>query len=155
MKPTVLTPAFFMSSAIASAIRLSFCGVLNTHLRCASIGSISRAEAASEIIGTFFSAATSIMASEAGVVLEPITASTLFSSISLRVLATALVVSPPSSSTMYSTFWPAISLGSRAIVFFCGTPRLAAGPVVEMVTPILTSARAAPAESRRRCQDRH
>ena len=100
MKPTVFTPLRAMCSAIASAIRLSFCGVLNTQCRCASIGSISRAEAASEIIGTFFSAATSIIASEAGVVLEPTRASTLFSSISLRALATAFVLSAPSSSTM-------------------------------------------------------
>ena len=143
MKPTVFTPALAIWSAIASAIRLSFCGVLNTQWRCASMGRISRAVAAREIIGTFFSAATSIIASEAGVALEPISASTLSSSISLRALATALVLSVPSSSTMYSTFWPAISFGSNAMELRCGTPRLAAGPVVEMVTPILMSARAA------------
>ena len=99
MNPTVFTPAVAMWSAMASAIRLSFCGVLNTHIRCGSIGWISRAEAASEIIGTRFSAATSIMASEAGVVDEPTSASMLFSSISLRALATAFVLSAASSST--------------------------------------------------------
>ena len=142
MNPTVFTPFAAMWSAIASAMRLSFWGVLNTQCRCASIGSISRALAASVIIGTFFSAATSISAIEAGVVLLPMRASTLSSSISLRALATALVLSAASSSTIHSTFCPAISLGNNAIELRCGTPRLAAGPVVEIVTPILICARA-------------
>ena len=137
MKPTVLMPCAAMCSAIASAIRLSFCGVLNTQWRCASIGWIKRALAASEIIGTCFSAATSIIASDAGVVLLPIRASTAFSSISLRALATALVLSAASSSTMYSIDCPATVLGSSATELRCGTPNDAAGPVVEMVTPTL------------------
>ncbi len=66
----------------------------------ASIGSTMRAEAATEIIGTLASLTTSIMASEVGVVDEPSTMSTLFSVMSLRVLATAAVVSEASSSTM-------------------------------------------------------
>ncbi len=159
MKPTVFTPLAAMWAAIASAIRLSFCGVLNTQCRGSSIGSMSRALAASEIIGTFFSAATSISASEAGVVLLPISASMLFSSISLRALATARVLSAPSSSTIHSIFCPATSVGISAIELRCGTPRLAAGPVVEMVTPTLTWAKAAAGastvaarSSRARCQ---
>jgi hypothetical protein len=43
---------------------------------------------------------------------------------------------------MYSIFWPAISFGSNAIVFFSGIPNDAAGPVADKVTPILTSAKA-------------
>ena len=79
---------------------MSFCGVLNTHLRLSSMGSTMRAEAAMEIMGVLVSAATSIMAKETGEVLEPSTISTLFSLMSLRVLDTPLVVSEASSSTM-------------------------------------------------------
>ncbi len=79
---------------------MSFCGVLKTHLRLASIGSTILADAAIEIIGTCASLTTSIIASELGVTVEPRMMSTLSSVISLRVLLTALVVSEPSSSTM-------------------------------------------------------
>ncbi len=100
MKPTVLMPTLAMCEAIASDIMMSFCGVLKTQRRFASIGSTMRADAAIEIIGVCASATTSIIASEFGVVVEPSTMSTLFSVISLRVLLTALVVSDASSSTM-------------------------------------------------------
>ena len=100
MKPTVFTPWSFMCDAMASDIWMSFWGVLNTHLRLASIGSTILADAAIEIIGTWASLTTSIIASELGVTVEPRMMSTLFSVISLRVLLTALVVSVPSSSTM-------------------------------------------------------
>ena len=55
---------------------MSFCGVLKTHARFASIGSTMLAAAAMEIIGVALSAATSIMASEFGTTVEPINAST-------------------------------------------------------------------------------
>ncbi|MCY1222549.1 hypothetical protein D9M72_346460 [compost metagenome] len=100
MNPTVFTPLAAMCSAMASDIMMSFCGVLKTHFFLASIGSMMRAEAATEIIGVCASLATSIIASEAGVVVEPRITSTLFSAISLRVLFTAAVVSEASSSTM-------------------------------------------------------
>ena len=100
MKPTVLTPAAAMWVAIASDIMMSFCGVLKIHLRLASTGSTIAADAAIEIIGVCDSAATSIMANELGVVVEPRMMSTLLSVISLRVFATACVVSEASSSTM-------------------------------------------------------
>ena len=83
---------------MASAIMMSFCGVLNTQRFLASCGSMMAAEAPSEIIGVLPSATASIMASEAGVVDEPKMTST-FSDISLRALVTAPVVSDPSSST--------------------------------------------------------
>ncbi len=89
-----------MCSAIASDIMMSFCGVSKTQRFLASIGSMMRAEAAIEITGVWLSAATSIIASEFGVVVEPRMMSTLFSEISLRVLLTAAVVSLASSSTM-------------------------------------------------------
>lgn len=59
-----------------------------------------RADAAIEIMGTCASATTSIMANELGVMVEPMTMSTLFSLMSLRVLVTAAVVSLASSRMM-------------------------------------------------------
>ncbi len=59
-----------------------------------------RLDAAIEIIGVSLSAATSIIASEFGVTVEPTSTSTLSSLISLRALRTAVVVSDASSSTM-------------------------------------------------------
>src|ERR1700712_5387924 len=100
MKPTVLMPASAMLEAIASDIMMSFCGVLKTQRRFASTGSMMLADAPIEIIGVWFSAATSIIASELGVVDEPISTSTLLSVMSLRALLTAVVVSDASSSTM-------------------------------------------------------
>jgi hypothetical protein len=88
-----------MCAPIACAIIASFCGVLKTQRRLGSMGSTIRAEAAREIIGVCASDTTSIIASELGVMLEPITTSTLCSLISLRVFDTAVVVSEASSST--------------------------------------------------------
>src|SRR5207249_3206537 len=58
--------------------------------------------------------------------------------------------------TMYSTLFPAMVFGHIAMVFFSGIPSDAAGPVAEMVTPILicpcapdASAMSAPATSAR------
>ena len=79
---------------------MSFCGVLKTQRRLASTGSTIAADAAIEIIGVCDSAATSIIASEFGVVVEPSTMSTLLSVMSFRALATAVVVSEASSRTM-------------------------------------------------------
>ena len=93
-------PALAMWSTMANDIMMSFCGVLKTHLRLASMGSTMRADAAMEIMGVCASETTSIMASELGVVLEPRMMSTLLSLINLRVLPTAVVVSDASSSTM-------------------------------------------------------
>ena len=93
-------PVLAMCCAIARAIMMSFCGVLKTQRRLASMGSTMRAEAAIEIMGVPDSDTASIIASEFGVTVEPMMRSTLFSVISLRVLATAVVVSDASSSTM-------------------------------------------------------
>ena len=100
MKPTVLTPAAAMWVAIASDIMMSFCGVLKTQLALGVDRLDDRAEAAIEIIGVCDSAATSIIASEFGVVVEPRMTSTLLSVISFLALATAVVVSDASSRTM-------------------------------------------------------
>src|SRR5512134_3282555 len=134
-----------MFTAIASAISASLCGVLNTHLVFGLAGLTIRAEAAIEIIGTSASAATSTIASEFGVIVEPTTTSTLSSAMSFFVLVTALVVSEPSSSAIQVTFSPAIVVGRSSNVFFSGIPSDAAGPVAESVTPTLISATAVPA----------
>ena len=122
MKAIDFTPALLMFSAIAVAIITSDCGVLNIHARFASIGSTIRDDDASVIAGVLPSPSTGSIASEFGVVVEPMIASTLSSLISLRTLVTVVVVSDASSSTMYSTFLPAISRGSRSTVFFSGMP---------------------------------
>ena len=79
---------------------MSFCGVLKAQRFLPSCGSMMAAEAPSEIMGVCASATTSIMASDVGVVDEPMMTSTLRSVISLRVLVTVWVVSEASSSTM-------------------------------------------------------
>src|SRR6266446_6597914 len=134
-----------MCTAIASAISASFCGVLKTHFVFGFVGSTMRADAAIEIIGVSASAATSIIASEFGVIVEPTITSTLSSEISLRVLVTALVVSEASSSTIQLIFSPAIVFGNISTVFFSGMPSDAAGPVADTVMPTFTSASAKPA----------
>ncbi|MNT10610.1 hypothetical protein D3C72_1454480 [compost metagenome] len=140
MKPRVLTLDLAMASARAPAISASFCGVLKTQRRLSSTGSTILALAATLIIGTLASAATSTMASEPGVTDVPISTSTLSSVASLREFLTAWVVSVASSRTIHSIFWPATSLGSSATVLRSGIPSEAAGPVLDTVTPTLTCA---------------
>ena len=62
---------------------VSVCGVLNIHAFLARLGSMIRADEASEITGVSPSATTSIIASVFGVVVEPMIASTLFSPMKL------------------------------------------------------------------------
>ena len=144
MNPSVCTPFAFMCTAIASAINASLCGVLNTHFVFGFAGSTIRDEAAIEIIGVSAADATSTIASEFGVIVEPTTTSTLSSVMSFFVLVTAFVVSEASSRTIQLIFWPLIVVGRSSIVFFSGMPSDAAGPVAESVTPTLMSARTAP-----------
>src|SRR5664279_439561 len=136
-------PRLAACSRMASTIIVSVCGVLNIHAFLALIGSMIRADEASEITGVWPSATTSIIASVFGVVVEPMMASTLFSLMNFRVLTTAALESLASSRTMYSIDWPATVFGSSAMVFFSGMPSETAGPVVDSVTPILTCAGAA------------
>jgi len=135
-------------SKIASTIIVSVCGVLNIQAFFGLIGSMMRADDASEITGVSASATMSIIASVLGVVVEPMIASTLFSMISRRVFATAAAVSLASSSTMYSTSWPAIFFGSSGTVFFSGMPSDTAGPVVDRVRPMRSCAAAGSAAAR-------
>jgi hypothetical protein len=101
-----------------------------------------RTDEASEIAGVSPSANTSIMPSEFGVVVDPMSASTLLSPMSLRVFWTAVVVSDASSSTMYSIDLPPAVFGHIGIVLRSGMPSDAAGPVADTVTPIRTCAAA-------------
>src|SRR6195952_1690486 len=135
-------PRLAACSRIANTIIVSVCGVLNTQAFLALIGSMIRADEASEITGVSPSATRSIIASVFGVVVEPMMASTLFSLISFLVLTTAALESLASSRTMYSIVLPATVFGSSAMVFFSGMPSEPAGPVVDRVTPILTWASA-------------
>ena len=130
---------------IASAIITSVCGVLNDQAFLASTGSMMRTDDASEMTGVSASANTSIIASELGVVVEPMIASTLLSLISLRVFCTALVVSVASSSTMYSIVLPPADFGHIGMVLRSGMPSDAAGPVADTVTPTFTCALASAA----------
>src|SRR5471032_3585065 len=89
MYAIVFTPWLLACSAIADAIIASVCGVLKTQWRLASTGSMIFDDDASEIIGVWPSATTSIMASEFGVIDEPMIASTWSSEISFFVVWTA------------------------------------------------------------------
>ena len=122
MKPTVFTPFFVMCLISASAMRSSFCVVLNTQRFFASSGSTTDDVPTVAITGTLASAMMSRIASAFGVVDGPIIASMLFSWISFLMFCTARVVSPPSSSWMYSTVASPIDFGRRSPVFFCGMP---------------------------------
>ena len=142
MKPIVFTPFFVMCFSSAAAMRSSFCVVLNTQRLLASSGSTTDDVPTVAITGTFASAMTSRIASALGVVDGPIIASMLYSWISFLMFCTARVVSPPSSSWMYSTVASPIFLGSRSPVFFCGMPMAVVGPVAETMRPTLTCATA-------------
>src|SRR2546429_4456335 len=135
-----------MCSRIAPAIMTSVCGVLNTHAFFASTGSMMRTDDARDMVGVSPSATTSVMASELGVVVDPMIASTALSEISFLAFCTASVLSLASSRTMYSTLFPAMVLGHIATVFFSGMPSDAAGPVADTVTPILICDCAVPAK---------
>ena len=143
MKATVLTLPFVICFNNVPAMRSSFCVVLNTQRFLASIGSTTADVPTVAIIGTFASAITSRIASAFGVVEGPISASILFSCTSFLMFCTARVVSPPSSSEMYSTATSPIFFGRMSPVFFCGMPIADVGPVAETINPILICAKAA------------
>src|SRR5674476_440404 len=141
MKPMVLMLWLAICAAIAIAIWLKFCGVINTQGALSAVG----AKGAIEICGVLVSNATLEMAIEVGVAVEPMIASTLSSPVSLRAFWTAVLGSVASSSTTYLTFSPPIVDGSSAMVCFSGMPSDAAGPVAETLTPMVMSAQAEPA----------
>src|SRR5579872_1929268 len=74
-----------------------------------------------------------------GVVDDPMMISALDSVTKRRALVVALVGSPPSSRTMTLSGTPAISFGTNSSALRSGTPSAAAGPVVEIVMPMVIS----------------
>ena len=87
--------------------------VLNTQRFFASSGSTTDDVPTVAITGTLASAMMSRIASAFGVVDGPIIASMLFSWMSFLMFCTARVVSPPSSSWMYSTVASPIDFGQE------------------------------------------
>src|SRR6202163_4280112 len=59
---------------------------------------------------------------------------------SFLAFCTAWVVSPPSSSWIYSTLASPIFRGRSSPVFFCGMPIAVVGPVAETISPTRTCA---------------
>ena len=74
-----------------------------------------------------------------GVVQEPMMMSALDSVTKRRVLVVAAVGSPPSSSTINFSGTPPICFGTKSSALRSGMPSAAAGPVVEIVMPMVIS----------------
>ena len=79
MKPSVLTPFFFMCATSASPIRPSFCVVLNTQRFCSSIGNTTAGVPTGASIGVPDSAMKGSTAIALGEPVGPMKASTLCS----------------------------------------------------------------------------
>jgi hypothetical protein len=107
---------------MASDIMMSFCGVLKTQRFLASTGSTMRAEAAIEIIGVWFSATTSIIASELGVTVEPSDVDLVFGDQLARVGHRLGGVGGVVEHDVVDLL-PAMVLGISAMVFFSGCQR--------------------------------
>jgi len=99
MNAARFTPFETMCSTTAPAISSSFWGALKIQRRFASIGAMIALPAAREIMGVPLSAATSTMASDAGVEFDPTITSTALSAVSLRAFFTAALGSVASSRT--------------------------------------------------------
>ena len=97
MKPRVLTPFFFMFATMASAIRLSFCVVLNTQRFFSSIGNTTAGVPTGASMGIPASARVGRTATALGEPDGPISASMFCSLISFFVTCTACVGSDASS----------------------------------------------------------
>src|ERR1700693_2517617 len=109
------------------------CGMVTDHFaRSGVIGNGDR-----PIWGMPASLATLDTAMDDGVVDEPMMMSALDSVTKRRALVVALVGSPPSSSTITFSGAPAISFATKSSALRSGMPSAAAGPVVEMLTPIV------------------
>src|SRR6267142_1087793 len=111
------------------------CGIDTDHFaRSGVIGN-----GAKPICGIPASLATLDTAIVDGVMDEPMMMSALDSVTKRRALVVALVGSPPSSSTMTFSGTPPISLGTKSSALRSGMPSAAAGPVVEIVMPMVIS----------------
>src|SRR5436305_7417675 len=126
---------FFMCSYKPLPISGTGCGIDTDHLaRSGVIGNGARL-----ICGTPASLATVDTATVGGVVDEPMMTSALDSVTNRRALVVALVGSPPSSSTITLSGTPPISFGTNSSALRSGIPSAAAGPVVEIVMPMVIS----------------
>src|SRR5712672_892186 len=85
------------------------------------------------------SLATVETATVGGVVDEPMMMSAFDSVTKRRALVVAAVGSPPSSSTITLSGTPPISFGTNSSALRSGMPSAAAGPVVEIVMPMVIS----------------
>ena len=142
MKPIVFTPFFAMCVMSARGDEVVVLRRLE-HPALLRVQRLDHVEVPTVAIsGTFASAITSRIASAFGVVDGPISASILFSWTSFLTFCTARVVSPPSSSWMYSIGRIADRLRQESPVFFCGMPIAVVGPVADTMRPILTWAAA-------------
>src|ERR1700678_4050091 len=111
------------------------CGMSTDHLaRSGVIGNGAR-----PICGVAASLATFEIATDGGVVDEPMMMSALDSVTKRRALVVALVGSPPSSSTMTLSGTPPISFGTNSSALRSGMPSAAAGPVVQIEMPMVIS----------------
>src|SRR6202166_1273539 len=111
------------------------CGIDTDHfMRSGVIGNGDR-----PIWGMPTSLATLDTAIVGGVVDEPMMMSALDSVTKRRALGGALVGSPPASSTITFSGTPPISFATNSSALRSGMPSAAAGPVVEMLTPMVIS----------------
>ena len=111
------------------------CGMSTDHFARASlIGNGARPKC-----GMPASLATVETAIVGGVVEEPMMMSALDSVTKRRALVVAAVGSPPSSSTITFSGTPPISFGTKSSALRSGMPSAAAGPVVEIVMPMVIS----------------
>lgn len=118
MKPRVFTPFLAMCSNSASAIRSSFCVVLNTYFFCSVIGSTTAAVPTGASNGTPAPATNWITPMALGEPLGPMMASTFSSSISFFSAFTVAVGSLASSREMYFTTWSPAWVGSNGTVLW-------------------------------------
>src|SRR3954454_19507257 len=111
------------------------CGMLTDHLARSGV----MGNGARPTWGIPASLATLETAMVGGVVDDPMMMSALDPVTKRRALVVALVGSPPSSSTITFSGTPAISLTTNSSALRSGMPSAAAGPVVVMKMPIVTS----------------
>src|SRR3954466_3720438 len=111
------------------------CGIATDHfMRSGVIGKGARPKC-----GMPASLATLDTAMVGGVSAEPMMMAALDAVTKRRALVVAVVGSPPSSSTITLSGTPPISFGTNSSALRSGMPSAAAGPVVEIVIPMVIS----------------
>ena len=112
------------------------CGMSTDHFSRAGVNGIG----ARLKCGMPASLATVDMATLDGTIDEPIITSALDSVTKRRALVVAAAGSPPSSSTISFSGTPPMSFGTNSSALRSGTPRAAAGPVLDRLRPMVISA---------------